>query len=84
VRILNQAAIEVVELVERLVEQQLPEAHDVPLVVTGGLWEQRGLLQPLLQQEIEIRNLPVTIAEKAGGELEGGLAILRDGRREKG
>lgn len=76
-RILTQAAIEVVELAERLAEQHLPEAHSIPLVVMGGLWERRDVLQPLLEQEIEIRNLPLVITEPVGGVLEGGLEIMK-------
>jgi N-acetylglucosamine kinase-like BadF-type ATPase len=75
-RILTQMAIELVDLVERIAEQLLPEAPSIPLVVTGGLWARRDLLQPLIEREIGIRNLPIVISEPAGGPMEGGMLLL--------
>jgi glucosamine kinase len=76
--ILHRAAIELVALAERLQETMLPEAATVPLVVIGGLWEHRYHLQPLMEEEIRLRNLPFVISEPEGGPLEGGLAFLEE------
>lgn len=75
-KILNRMAMELVDLAERLAEQLLPEATTVPLVVMGGLWQQRDLLRPLIEQEIGIRNLPIVITEPSGGPMEGGMLLL--------
>ena len=80
-KIINRAAIELVALAGRLQETLLPEAQNVPLVVIGGLWEHRYHLQPLMEEEIRLRNLPITIAEPAGGPLEGGLLFLQETER---
>lgn len=77
-RVLQSMAIELVDLVERLHRKHLPDASHVPLVLMGGLWEQRELLQPLFEQEISLRNLPFTISEPAGGVVAGGIAIFRE------
>jgi glucosamine kinase len=77
-KILNRAAIELVALAERLQETLLPEAQEVPLVVIGGLWEHRYHLQPLMEEEIRLRNLPLVIAEPAGGPMEGGVLYLQE------
>jgi len=77
-KIINRAAIELVALAGRLQETLLPEAQNVPLVVIGGLWEHRYHLQPLMEEEIRLRNLPFVIAEPAGGPLEGGLLFLQE------
>jgi hypothetical protein len=50
----------------------------VPLVVLGGLWEQKNLLQPLMEVEIKLRNLPFVFTEPAGGPLEGGIKLLEE------
>ncbi|MBK6765106.1 MAG: hypothetical protein IPG71_02000 [bacterium] len=52
--------------------------QSIPLVVTGGLWERRDIVEPLLLEEITARNLPLVIAEPDGGAVEGGLAILAE------
>ncbi|MBI5058632.1 hypothetical protein HZB60_02485 [candidate division KSB1 bacterium] len=75
-KMLTRMAIELVDLVERIAEPLLPDAHAVPVVIMGGLWEQREILRPLIEQEIEIRNLPVVIAEPSGGPMEGGMLLL--------
>ncbi len=77
-RILRRMAIELVDLVERLVEIHLPEASEVPLVIMGGLWERQELLRPLIVEEIGVRNLPLIISELHGGPLEGGLAMAAE------
>ena len=75
-RILRDAAIELVSLAERIAEKQLPDANEVPLVVTGGIWQQRELLQPLMEEEIALRNLEFVFTEPAAGPMEGGLMLL--------
>jgi glucosamine kinase len=82
-KILNRAAIELVALAERLQETLLPEAQEVPLVVIGGLWEHRYHLQPLMEEEIRLRNLPLVIAEPSGGPMEGGLLYLQEMKKVK-
>lgn len=77
-KIINHAAIELVALAGRLQETLLPEAQNVPLVVTGGLWEHRYHLQPLMEEEIRLRNLPFVLTEPAGGPMEGGLLYLQE------
>ena len=77
-KILNNAAIELVALAEQLQETQLPEAKQVPLVVIGGIWEHRYHMQPLMEEEIRLRNLPLVFAEPAGGPMEGGLVFLQE------
>lgn len=77
-RILNRAAIELVALAEHLQETQLPEAKQVQLVVIGGIWEHRYHMQPLMEEEIRLRNLPLVITEPAGGPLEGGMMFLQE------
>ena len=80
-KIINRAAIELVALAGRLQETLLPEAQNVPLVVIGGLWEHRYHLQPLMEEEIRLRNLPLLISEPAGGPMEGGLLFLQEKER---
>jgi len=77
-KILKNAAIELVSLAEQLQETLLPEAQSVPLVVLGGLWEHRNHLQPLMEEEIRLRNLPLVFAEPTGGPMEGGIAFLQE------
>lgn len=77
-KILNNAAIELVALAEQLQETQLPEAKEVPLVVIGGIWEHRYHMQPLMEEEIRLRNLPLVFHEPAGGPMEGGLMFLQE------
>ncbi|HEY3293836.1 MAG TPA: BadF/BadG/BcrA/BcrD ATPase family protein [bacterium] len=77
-KIMNRAAIELVSLAGRLQETLLPEAQNVPLVVIGGLWEHRYHLQPLMEEEIRLRNLPFVFAEPSGGPMEGGLLFLQE------
>ena len=77
-RILKNAAIELVALVEHLQETLAPEAQALPLVVQGGLWEHHYHLQPLMEEEIRLRNLPIVFVEAAGGCLEGGLIFLQE------
>lgn len=74
--ILEMAALELIDQVERLLEDMPQNMETLPLVVTGGLWERRDILGPLLEDEISLRNLPLSIAEPDGGPIEGGLAIL--------
>lgn len=74
--ILERAALELIDQVERLLEDMPQNMQLLPLVVTGGLWERRDIMEPLLQEEIDARNLPLKIAEPSGGAVEGGLAIL--------
>jgi N-acetylglucosamine kinase-like BadF-type ATPase len=76
-RILRRAVVHLVALAERLIEDLPQSAATLPLVITGGLWEQREILEPLIQDEIKLRNLPLLLAEPEGGPLEGGLAILK-------
>lgn len=76
--ILKRAAIELVALCERLQKSLAPEGQTVPVAVVGGLWEHRHHLQPLMEEEIRLRNLPLYIAEPVGGPLEGGLLYLRE------
>ncbi len=80
-RILKRMAIEMIELVERLAERLAPEVSELPFVVMGGLWERRAVLQPLFEEEIRLRNLPLIITEPAGGPLEGGLNLLDEMRK---
>jgi len=80
-KIINRAAIELVALAGRIQETLLPEAQNVPVVVTGGLWEHRYHLQPLMEEEIRLRNLPLVFAEPAGGPMEGGLVFLHEKAR---
>jgi N-acetylglucosamine kinase-like BadF-type ATPase len=82
-RILNKAAIELVALAEHLQETLLPEGKNIPLVVIGGLWEHRYHLEPLMEEEIRLRNLPLVFAEPAGGCLEGGLIFLKESTNRK-
>lgn len=77
-RILKNAAIELVALVEHLQETLAPEAQALPLVVLGGLWEHHYHLQPLMEEEIRIRNIPIVFTEPHGGCLEGGLVFLKE------
>jgi glucosamine kinase len=77
-KILRRAAIELVDLAERLQETLLPEASEVPIAVIGGLWEHRYHLQPLMEEEIRLRNLPFVFAEPEGGCMEGGLLLLQE------
>jgi glucosamine kinase len=77
-RILKNAAIELVGLVEHLQETLAPEAQALPLVVLGGLWEHHYHLQPLMEEEIRIRNLPIVFTEPVGGCMEGGLVFLQE------
>jgi N-acetylglucosamine kinase-like BadF-type ATPase len=74
--ILRHAAMELVGLAERIAEKQLPEAHSIPLVITGGIWQQKELLQPLMEEEIMLRNLPLVFSEPAAGPMVGGLLLL--------
>ncbi len=74
--ILERAVLELIEQVERLLEDMPQHDKTLPLVITGGLWERRNVLEPLFQDEIDIRNLPLKISEPDGGAVEGGLAIL--------
>lgn len=76
--ILKRAAIELVALCERLQKTLAPEGQTVPVAVVGGLWEHRHHLQPLMEEEIRLRNLPLYIAEPVGGPLDGGLLYLRE------
>ena len=77
-RILKNAAMELVGLAERIAEKQLPDANEIPLVVTGGIWQRRELLQPLMEEEIVVRNLELVFAEPAAGPMEGGLMLLEN------
>ncbi|MBL0061750.1 MAG: hypothetical protein IPP40_09805 [bacterium] len=77
--ILERAALELIDQVERLLEDMPQNMATLPLVVTGGLWERRDVLEPLLQEEIDLRNLPLKIVEPDGGAVDGGLVILRKG-----
>jgi glucosamine kinase len=81
-RILKSAAMELVSLAERIAEKQLPEARTIPLVITGGIWQQREIMQPLIEEEILLRDLEFVIAEPAAGPMEGGL-LLWEQLREK-
>ena len=81
-RILKSAAMELVAMAERIAEKQLPEAHEIPLVVTGGIWQQKEMMQPLMEEEIMLRNLPLVFTEPAAGPMEGGLLLLEE-LREK-
>ena len=74
--------MELVALAERIAEKQLPEANEIPLVVTGGIWQQRDILQPLMEEEILVRNLEFVFTEPAAGPMEGGLLLLKE-LREK-
>lgn len=76
--ILERAALELMDQVERLLEDMPQTMKSIPLVVTGGLWERRDVLEPLLLEEIDARSLPLAIAEPDGGAVEGGLAILAE------
>ncbi|RPH95168.1 hypothetical protein EHM69_05150 [candidate division KSB1 bacterium] len=75
-RILKNASIELVALVEHLQETLAPEAQVLPLSVIGGLWEHHYHLQPLMEEEIRMRNLPIVFTEPAGGCMKGGLVFL--------
>jgi N-acetylglucosamine kinase-like BadF-type ATPase len=75
-RVLKRMTILLVGLVERLAEKLPQNSENVPLVVLGGLWDQRAILQPLMEEEIEVRNLPLVFTEPQGGALEGGLLLL--------
>ncbi len=75
--ILEFAALELIDQVERLLEDMPQSMHVLPLVVTGGLWERRDILEPLLEEEITLRNLPLRIVEPEGGPIEGGFSIIR-------
>lgn len=77
-KIVQRAAIALVDLAERLQETLLPEVQEVPLTVIGGLWEHRYHLQPLMEEEIRLRNLPFVFVEPVGGCLEGGLLLLEE------
>ena len=44
--------------------------------MTGGIWQQRELLQPLMEEEIALRNLEFVFTEPAAGPMEGGLMLL--------
>ncbi|MBU0507220.1 hypothetical protein KKH27_00090 [bacterium] len=77
-KILKNAAIELVALVEHLQETLAPDAQTLPLGVVGGIWNHRHHLQPLMEEEIRMRNLPVVFIEPVGGCLEGGLNYLQD------
>jgi N-acetylglucosamine kinase-like BadF-type ATPase len=76
-KILRRAAVHLVGLAERLIENLPQSASSLRLVIIGGLWEQQAILKPLFEDEIEVRNLPLSISEPDGGPLEGGLALLR-------
>jgi len=78
--ILHRAILELIDQVERLLEDMPQNMSVLPLVITGGLWEQRPMLEPLFNDEIRLRNLPLRIAEPNGGAIEGGLAILAERR----
>jgi N-acetylglucosamine kinase-like BadF-type ATPase len=82
-KIVQRAAIALVDLAERLQETHLPEAQEVPLTVIGGLWEHRYHLQPLMEEEIRLRNLPFVFVEPEGGCLEGGLLLLEENGKLK-
>ena len=75
--------MELVALAERIAEKQFPEANNVPLVVTGGIWNHQEVLQPLLEEEIALRNLSLVFSEPAAGPMEGGLLLLEDLRAIK-
>jgi glucosamine kinase len=77
-RILQRAAVRLVALAERLIEDLPQRSSTFPLVIIGGLTEQQSLLRPLIQDEIDVRNLPLTLAKPDGGPLEGGLALLKN------
>jgi glucosamine kinase len=74
--ILKAAAVELVALVERLIEDMSQHSADIPLVIMGGIWQQRELLEPLLVNEIALRNLPLIISEPDGGPLDGGFVLF--------
>ncbi|MBK6911586.1 MAG: hypothetical protein IPH10_11780 [bacterium] len=78
--ILQHAVLELVDQVERLLEDMPQNTAALPLVISGGLWEQRPVLEPLFVEEIRLRNLPLRITEPDGGAVEGGLAILAERR----
>ena len=75
-QILRNAAMELVGLAERIAEKQLPEMNEIPLVVTGGIWQQKEILQPMMEEEIMLRNLEFVFTEPAAGPMEGGLLLL--------
>lgn len=75
--ILQRASLELVALLESLLENMSQNMESLPLVVHGGLWERRDLLEPLLSEEIRLRNLSLYITEPDGGPVDGGLAILK-------
>ena len=77
-RTLQRMAIILVGLVERLSERLPQNSENVPLVVLGGLWEQKAILQPLMEEEIEVRHLPMVFTEPVGGPLEGGVLLLEE------
>lgn len=82
-KILKSAAIELVALAEHLQETLAPDAETLPLAVMGGIWSHRHHFQPLMEEEIRMRNLPLVIVEPAGGCLEGGLDYLQEIRKVK-
>ncbi|MBU0692724.1 hypothetical protein KKC97_12295 [bacterium] len=77
-QILRRATVHLVGLAERLIEDLPQSAARLRLVIIGGLWEQQTILKPLIEDEIEVRNLSLTLAEPDGGPLEGGLLLLRN------
>lgn len=77
-RILRRAAVHLVGLAERLIED-LPQSESrLRLVIVGGLWKQEAILRPLIEDEIEVRNLPLLLSNPDGGALEGGLLLLKE------
>jgi glucosamine kinase len=75
--ILERAVLELIDQVERLIDDMTQHEAALPLVCSGGLWERRDLLEPIFREEIILRNLPLKIAEPDGGAVEGGLSILQ-------
>lgn len=77
VDILERAVLELIDQVERLLDDMTQHEASLPLVCAGGLWERRDILESLFNEEILLRNLPLKIVEPDGGAIEGGLAILK-------
>lgn len=75
--ILERAVLELIDQVERLLDDMTQHEASLPLVCAGGLWERRDILESLFNEEILLRNLPLKIVEPDGGAIEGGLAILK-------
>lgn len=76
--IVQRTAILLVGMAERL-EKHLPHTlPTIPVAVTGGLWAHRHHLQPLMEEEIRLRNLPMAVRDPVGGPDLGGLMLLEE------